>query len=65
MAKNGKDTKNTRHVFRRMHIVRNGEECNIHKRCEVGLKVEEIGTNNVKENELNPILVYNMVRLDN
>ena len=24
MAKNGKDTKNTRHIARRMHFVRNG-----------------------------------------
>ena len=26
MAKNGKDTKHTRHIARRIHLVRNGEE---------------------------------------
>ena len=26
MAKNGKDTKNTRHIVRRMYFVRNGEK---------------------------------------
>ena len=31
MAKNGKDTKHTRHIARRMHFVRNGEKCNMHK----------------------------------
>ena len=31
MAKNGKDTKYTRHIARRMHFVRNGEKCKMHK----------------------------------
>ena len=31
MAKNGRDTKNTRHIARRMHFVRNGEKCKMHK----------------------------------
>ena len=31
MAKNGKDTKHTRHIVRRMHFVRNGEKFKIHK----------------------------------
>ena len=31
MAKNGKDTKHTRHISRRMHFVRNGEKCKMHK----------------------------------
>ena len=26
MAKNGKDTKHTRHIARRIHLVRNGEK---------------------------------------
>ena len=30
MAKNGKDTKHTRHIARRMHLVRNGEKCKMH-----------------------------------
>ena len=39
MAKNGKDTKHTRHIARRMHFVSNGEKCKIHKIywCEGGL----------------------------
>ena len=31
MAKNGKDTKHTRHISRRIHFVRNGEKCKMHK----------------------------------
>ena len=31
MAKNGKDTKHTRHITRRMHFVRNGEKCKMQK----------------------------------
>ena len=31
MANNGKDTKHTRHIARRMHFVRNGKKCKIHK----------------------------------
>ena len=51
MAKNGKDTKQTRHIPRRMHLVRNGEKCKMHKIywCEGGLKLEDIATKNVGE----------------
>ena len=31
MAKNGRDTKHTRQIARRMHFVRNGEKCKMHK----------------------------------
>ena len=31
MAKNGKDTKHTRHIARIMHYLRNGKECKMHK----------------------------------
>ena len=31
MAKNGKDSKHTRNIARRMHFVRNGEKCKMHK----------------------------------
>ena len=31
MANNGKDTKHTRHITSRMHLVRNGEKCKMHK----------------------------------
>ena len=31
MDKNGKDTKNTRYIAIRVHFVRNGEKCKIHR----------------------------------
>ena len=31
MAKNGKDTKHTKHISRRVNFVRNGEKCKMHK----------------------------------
>ena len=31
MSKNGKDNKNTSHIARGVHFVRNGEKCNINK----------------------------------
>ena len=31
MAENGKDTKHTRHIARRMHFVSNREKCKMHK----------------------------------
>ena len=67
MAKNGRDTKHTRHIARRMHFVRNGEECKINKIdwCEGGLKLADIGTKNVFEPDLTPRMKYIMVRLDN
>ena len=57
MAKNGKDTEHTRHIARRMHFVRNGEKCNMHKIdwCEGGLQLADIGTKNVSEPDLTPI----------
>ena len=67
MAKNGRDTKHTRHIVRRMHFVRNGEKWKMHKIewCEVGLKLEDIGTKNVSEPDLTPRMKYIMVRLEN
>ena len=67
MANNGKDTKNTRHIERRMHFVRNGEKCKMHKIgwCEEGLKLEEISNKNISQHDLTPIMKYIMVRLDN
>ena len=57
MAKNGEDTKNTRHIARRMHFVRNGEKCKMHKIdwCEGGLQLAEIVTKNVSEPDITPI----------
>ena len=62
-----KDTKHTRQISRRIHFVRNGEEWNLHKTVcfKGGLKLADIGTENVIEDELNNILRYNMVRPDN
>ena len=67
MVKNGKDTKHTRKIDRRMKLVRNGEECNLHKTvwCEGGLQLPGIVTKNIREYELNPRLGYARVRLDN
>ena len=67
MANNGKDTKHTRHIYRRVHFVRNCEKWKLHKIdwCEGGLKLSDIATNNVGENDLNTRMKYTMVRLDN
>ena len=65
MANNGKDNKHTIHIARRMHFVRNGEKCNMHKidSCEWGLQLSEIRTKNVSEPDLTPRMKYIMVRL--
>ena len=67
MADNGKDTKHARHIDRRMNFVINVEKCDFYKTvwCEVGLKLSEIGTNNVREDEFNTRLGYAVVRLEN
>ena len=65
MANNGKDNKHTRHIARRIHFVRNGEKCKMHKiySCEGGLQLAYIGTNNLSEPDLTPRMKYIMVRL--
>ena len=67
MANNGKDTKHTRHISRRMHLVRNGEKCKMHKIdwFEGGLQLADTGTKNVGEHDLTPRMKYIMVRIDN
>ena len=67
MANNGKDTKHTRHISRRIDVVRNDEKCKIHKIdwCEGSLQLIDIATKNVGEHNLTPIIKYIMVRLDN
>ena len=67
MAKNGRDTKHTRHIARIMHLVRNGEKCKMHKIgwCQGGLQLSDIGTKNVSEIYLTPRIKYIMVRLEN
>ena len=51
MANNGRDTKHTRHIARRMNFLRIGEKCKMHKIdwCEGGLHLVDIGTKNVSE----------------
>ena len=65
MANNGKGTKHTRHIARRIHFVRNGEKCKMHKIdwCEGGLQLSDIDTKNVSEPDLTPSIKYIMVRL--
>ena len=67
MAKNGSDTKHTRHIAKIMHFVRNGEKCKMHKIewCEGGLQLADIGTKNVSEPDLTTRMKYIMVRLEN
>ena len=67
MAKNSKDIKHTRHIARKMHFVRNGEKCKMHKIdwCEGGLQLADIGTKNVSEPDIIPRMKYIMVRLEN
>ena len=67
MANNGRYTKHTRHIERRMHSVRNGEKYKMHKTdwCEGGLQLADIGTKNLSEPELTPRMKYIMVRLEN
>ena len=67
MAKNGKDTKHTRHISRRMRLVNNGEKLKMHRIdwCEGGLQLVDIVTKNVSEPDLTPRMRYIMVRLEN
>ena len=67
MANNGKDTKHTRNIARKMHFVRNREKCKMQKIdwCEGSLQLANIGTNNVSEPDLTPRMKYIMVRLEN
>ena len=67
MDNNNKDTKQTRHITRRMHLVRNREKCKMHKIdwCEGGLQLADIETKNVSEPDLTSSMKYIMVRLEN
>ena len=66
MANNIKDTKHTRHISRRLNFVRNGENFKMHKIdwCEGGLKLSNISTKNVGDNDLTPRMKYIMVIID-
>ena len=50
-----------------MHLVRNGENCKMHKInwCEGGLQLADIGTKNISEPDLTPRMKCIMVRLEN
>ena len=67
MDKNGKDTKHTSHITRRIHFVRNVEKYKIYniELCEGGLKLADISTENIGNNGLNPIMKCLMVGLEN
>ena len=67
MANNVKDTNHTSHVSRRVNFVKNGKKYIMHKIdwCEGGLQLAYIANKNVGENDLNTIIKYTMVRLDN
>ena len=67
MAENSKDTKQKRHIARRLHFVSNGENWKIHEIewCERGLQFTYSASKNVGENDLNPRIKYIMTILDN
>ena len=67
MAKNVKDTKHTRHISRIRHSFGNVKDFYLKKTVwyEGGLQLANIGTKNVREDELNPRLGYAMVIFDN
>ena len=67
MANNVKDTNNKRNITRGVNILSNGKKCKMHKIdwCEGGTQLSVIATKNVGENDLNTIMKYIMVRLDN
>ena len=66
MAKNGKDTKQSIHIARRIRFLRNRDKCKMHKIywCEGGLELADIGTKNVSEPDLTPMMKYIVVRLE-
>ena len=67
MDKNGKDTKDTRHIYRRVHLVRNSENFKMKNIDwhEGDLQMADIATKNVGENDLNLRMNYIMFRLGN
>ena len=60
MDNNVKDNKHTRHIDRRVYLVRNDEKCKVHTIawCEGGLKLADIETKNVGKNDLNIRIKY-------
>ena len=66
MATNGKDTKHTRHIARKMHVVSDGKKCKMQKIdwCGRGIKLPDIATKNVGKTDLTPGMKYIVVRID-
>ena len=67
MSNNGKDTKYTRQIARRIKNLRNGVNCYMQNIdwCKGGLQLSDIGTNNFVDRDLTPRIKYIMVKLDN
>ena len=67
MAKHCKYTKNTRTIARRVHSVINVEKFKINNIdwYEGGLQLADIATKNVEENDLNLIMKYIIVSIEN
>ena len=67
ISNNVKYTNNKNHIARRVRFVRNGEKCKMHNIgwCEGGLKLVDIVTKNVGDDDLNPIMKYIMVSFEN
>ena len=66
MAKNGKNTKYTRHISRGMNFITNGERFKMQKIdwCGGGLKLANVATKNIDDPDLTPRMKYNIVILD-
>ena len=67
MSNNGKDRNNTRHMYIRVHLVRNVENFKMNNTefCEGYLHLEEISAKNFGESGLNLIMKYIMARIEN
>ena len=67
MDNNGKGTKHTSHIARRVNFVRNGEKFNMQKIdwCEGNLKLADISIKSVGEHNLTPRMKYIIVTLEN
>ena len=67
MDNNGKDTKHTSHITRRLFFLRNCEKRRMHNIDwrEGGLQLADIVIKHVGENDLNPRMKYIIVRINN
>ena len=67
MDNDGKETKHTIHISRRVYFVRNDEKFNMHKIdwCEGSLQLVDIATKNVGEHDSTTRMKCILERLDN